>query len=152
MEPGATILAGAAAMLMLVLGGPADVGAESVQYAQVTIRQQTIIRVPRRPRPAEQTGASIIEWREGRGPRCLPARAVIGATLLRRNSVDLVLRGNRRFRARLDRDCPGLDFYQGFYVPGTQDGMICADRDSVRSRMGGQCEIDQFRTLTPVRP
>jgi hypothetical protein len=25
--------------------------------------------------------------------------------------------------------------------------MICADRDSIRSRVGGECGIDRFRTL-----
>ena len=148
------ILASAAAMLMLALGGGAADAApgEGVAYAQVTVRQQILVRVPRHARPIQPAGASLIRWREGRGPRCVPARAVIGATALGRNSVDLVLRDNRRIRARLDNNCPGLDFYRGFYVNGTEDGLICADRDSIRSRMGGQCEIDQFRSLTAVRP
>ena len=147
------ILAAAAAMMMLVFGEPAEPGArDDIAYAQLTVRQHGVVRVPRRGPPAGQGGPSAVEWREGRGPRCVPAQAVIGASLLGRNSVDLVLRGNRRIRARLDRSCPGLDFYSGFYVPGTEDGLICADRDSIRSRMGGQCEIDQFRSLTPVRP
>ena len=144
------ILASTAALLMLVLGGAGEAAtAEGVQYAQVTVRQQIIVRMP--PRPIQPAGASLMNWREGRGPRCVQARAVIGATALGRNSVDLLLRDNSRIRARLDSSCPGLDFYRGFYVNGTQDGLICSDRDSIRSRMGGQCEIDQFRTLTAVR-
>jgi hypothetical protein len=147
------ILANAAAMLMLVLGASSEAGpGEGVRYAQVTVRQQIIVRVPQQGRPIQPAGASLIQWREGRGPRCVPARAVIGATALARNSVDLVLRDNSRMRVRLDSNCPGLDFYRGFYVNGTEDGMICADRDSIRSRMGGQCEIEQFRSLTAVRP
>lgn len=147
------ILAGATALMMLVFGG-AEGGAEAreIELAQVTVRQQIIIRVPRGARPIAPAGASLIEWREGRGPRCVPARAMAGATLLGRNSVDLILRDNSRIRARLERSCPGLDFYHGFYVNGTEDGMICADRDAIRSRMGGQCKIDQFRSLTAVRP
>jgi len=147
------ILASAATMLMLVFGGSAEAAPpERIQYTQVTVRQQIIVRVPQHGRPIQPAGASLIQWREGRGPRCVAARAVIGATALGRNSVDLVLRDNSRIRARLDSSCPGLDFYRGFYVNGTEDGMICADRDSIRSRMGGQCEIDQFRSLTAVRP
>lgn len=147
------ILANAAAMMMLVFGGAAEAApGERVEYAQVTVRQQIIVRVPQRGRPIPTAGGSLIQWREGRGPRCVPVRAVIGATALGRNSVDLVLRDNSRMRARLESNCPGLDFYHGFYVSGTEDGMICADRDSVRSRMGGQCGIDQFRSLTAVRP
>ena len=148
------ILAGTTALLMLVFGNAeADEPLrERIELAQVTIRQHVIVRVPRGGQSIAPAGASLINWREGRGPRCLPARSVMGATLLGRNSVDLVLRDNSRIRARLESNCPGLDFYHGFYVNGTADGMICADRDSVRSRMGGQCQIDQFRTLTAVRP
>lgn len=146
------ILAQAAALVMLVLGTAGDAPpARGVQYARVTVRQQIIVRVPQRG-PAQPAGASLVQWREGRGPRCVPARAVIGASALGRNSVDLVLRDRSRVRVRLESNCPGLDFYRGFYVSGTEDGMICADRDALRSRMGGQCEIDQFRSLTAVRP
>ena len=144
------ILASTAALMLLVLGGAGEAApAEGVRYAQVTVRQQIIVRMP--PRPVQPAGASLLSWREGRGPRCVQARSVIGATALGRNSVDLLLRDNSRVRARLDSSCPGLDFYRGFYVNGTQDGLICSDRDTIRSRMGGQCEIDQFRTLSAVR-
>ena len=145
------ILADTAALLMLVFGaagGP--VPGERVHYAQGSVRQQIIIRMP--PRPAHSAGASLVRWRESRGPRCVQARAVTGATALGRDSVDLILRDNSRIRARLDNSCPGLDFYRGFYVNGNPDGLICSDLDSIRSLMGGECEIDQFRTLTAVRP
>jgi hypothetical protein len=145
------ILASAATLLMLVFGGAAEADPAGTHFAQVTVRQQIIVRMPARGRVVHPA-ASVVHWREGRGPRCVAARAVAGATALGRNSVDLVLRDNSRVRARLDSSCPGLDFYQGFYVGGTADGMICADRDALRSRMGGQCEIDRFTTLTAVRP
>ncbi|HEX9932875.1 MAG TPA: hypothetical protein VGB08_08555 [Allosphingosinicella sp.] len=147
------ILAGTAALLMLVFGEAADAAPPGERvYAQVTVRQQVIVRMPARGRVIQPAGASLVQWREGRGPRCVQARSVAGATALGHNSVDLVLRDNSRVRARLESNCPGLDFYQGFYVNGTQDGLICADRDSIRSRMGGQCEIERFSTLTAVRP
>ncbi|HEX8527855.1 hypothetical protein [Allosphingosinicella sp.] len=146
------ILAGATALMMFVFGGAGDEApALDTEMAQVTIRQQIIVRVPRGGLGAPH-GSTPVHWREGRGPRCVAARTVRGATLAGRDSVDLVLRDNSRIRARLDRSCLGLDFYQGFYVNGTEDGMICADRDSIRSRMGGHCEIDQFRSLTAIRP
>lgn len=141
------ILAGATALMVLVFGNAADETPPREEFAQVTIRQQIILRVPS-SRPQAAPVSAPVEWREGRGPRCVPASSVLGATMLSRNSVDLVLRDRSRVRARLDSSCPGLDFYRGFYVSGTEDGMICADRDVVRSRMGGQCKIDQFRSLT----
>ena len=74
----------------------------------------------------------------------------MGATLLGQDSVDLILRDSSRIRAHLERRCPALDYYYGFYVSATPDGMICADRDSIRSRVGGECQIDQFRSLRPT--
>jgi hypothetical protein len=142
------IFAGTAAWLMLVFGGAADAPPAETSYAQVTVRQQVIIRVPRAIRGAPMSAPVV--WRESRGPRCIAARSVAGATLLGQTSVDLVLRDRSRVRVKLERGCGGLDFYGGFYVNGTEDGMICADRDAVRSRMGGQCGIDQFRLLTPA--
>jgi hypothetical protein len=50
-------------------------------------------------------------------------------------------------RAKLERSCPALDYYFGFYIMPAADGQICADRDSIRSRVGGECGIDRFRTL-----
>ncbi|HEX8191905.1 MAG TPA: hypothetical protein VF552_03310 [Allosphingosinicella sp.] len=143
------IFAGTAAWLMLVFGSAGQAPPPGNVYAQVTVRQQIIVRVPRAIRNAPISAAT--QWRESRGPRCIAARSVAGATLLGQNSVDLLLQDRSRVRVKLENGCGGLDFYQGFYVNGTADGMICADRDAVRSRMGGQCGIDQFRTLTPVR-
>jgi hypothetical protein len=144
------IFAGTAAWLMLVFGVADDAPPEAgTRYAQVVVRQQIIVRVPR-PAPGASMSAPV-QWRESKGPRCIPARSVAGAALLGQNSVDLLLHDRSRIRVKLDNGCGGLDFYGGFYVNGTADGMICADRDAVRSRMGGQCGIDQFRTLTAVR-
>jgi hypothetical protein len=145
------ILRAAALMLAAILGAPeGDAAPEPVQYAQVTVRQQIIIRVPARPLRGKATPGKPIEWEEKKGPKCVPARAIAGATLLGRNSVDLILRDNSRVRAKLQDSCPALDYYHGFYMAPTEDGMICADRDVIRSRMGGQCEIERFRSLRPV--
>ena len=109
---------------------------------RVTIRDEIIMRVPIRPRP----GGTPVEWREKRGPKCIAAAEIAGATLSGRNSVDFVLRDRRRMRAELDSDCPALDFYGGFYVQ-PEDDRLCARRDVIRSRMGGMCRIERFRKL-----
>lgn len=139
-----------AALLLLSLGAPQGDVQKPVQYAQLTIRQQIIIRVPSRSH-ATASMASPIEWKEGKGRKCVPARSVAGATLLGRNSVDFVLRDHGRVRAKLEKSCPALDYYNGFYISPNADGMICADRDVIRSRVGGECEIDRFRVLKPVK-
>jgi len=146
------IVAGAAALLLLVFGGGQSARQPRPQ-AGVAVRHQIIIQVPRgRARQVATAGASLIRWRESDGPRCVPANAIIGATLLGQNSVDLIMRDSSRLRARLESRCPALDYYRGFYVNATEDGRICADRDSIRSRAGGECQIDTFRTLRPERP
>lgn len=145
------ILAGAAALLWLAFAGAPEAGAQGEPRAQFTIRQRLIIRVPPNAPRVSASSPLFTRWREGRGPRCIAMRSVSGATLLGESSVDLVLRGNGRIRAHLERGCVALDFYRGFYVNGTEDGMICSGRDSIRSRMGGECEIERFRSLTAVR-
>ena len=148
------ILAGAAALLLLAFGGGDDkqprprppVG------ASLTVRQQIIIRVPAGIRSVAPAAGSLLDWREGRGPRCVAASRIVGATFPGPNSVDFIFRDNTRIRARLERRCPALEFYRNFYVNATVDGLICADRDSIRSRIGGECQIDQFRSLRASHP
>lgn len=144
------ILAGGAALLVLLAFGGVQ---ESRGESGVRVRhQQIIVRVTAGERGSLPPGAALIRWRESRGPRCIAAGEVLGATLLSQNSVDLIMRDNRRVRARLHRRCPALDYYRGFYIDTTADGRICADRDAIRSRVGGECEIEQFRALTAEQP
>jgi hypothetical protein len=144
MKPSSPIRAGVAALLLAAAGAPAaGPPARPFQYGQAVVREQVIIRF-------RHTPPTKVEWKEGKGPRCVPARAIAAATLVGKSSVDLILRNRQRVRARLESDCPALDYYYGFYITPNPDGMVCEDRDSVRSRMGGACEIDRFRGLEPV--
>lgn len=81
----------------------------------------------------------------------MPLAALAGAAITQPDSVDLFLRGGARLRARLDDDCPALDYYSGFYVRPTADGQVCERRDSLHTRAGGQCTIERFRSLQPDR-
>lgn len=138
------IRSGAAALLLLAAAAPAAAPpARSAQYGQGVVREQVIIRF-------RQTPPTRVEWKEGKGPKCIAARAIAGATLVGKSSVDLILRSRQRVRAKLERSCPALDYYYGFYITPNADGMICEDRDNIRSRMGGACEIENFRSLEPV--
>lgn len=116
------------------------------QRPQVQFYQHRIvIRVPRmRPGRIPTT-----EWKEKKGPKCLPPRELAGAMIAGPAAVDLVMTDGRRMRARLDKDCGGMNFYSGLYLKPGPDGQVCADRDAFRVRSGGQCQIDDFRRLTP---
>lgn len=129
------------------------------RMAQVTIREQVIIRVqtqsPSNSRNAQRESRSRllpsapIRWREKKAPRCVALNTLAGASVTQADAVDLVLRGGERLRAKLDTTCRGLDYYSGFYLKPTGDGKMCADRDTIHDRSGSQCEITSFRKLVP---
>lgn len=114
--------------------------------AQLTVRQQVIIRVPAGPR----VPAPPVLWDEKGGPKCIYASALAGAEISRLG-VDLLLKGGTRVRAKIGSNCPPLDYYSGFYIRPGMDGRICQDRDTIRVRSGGSCEIDRFRALVPIK-
>lgn len=122
--------------------------ADRIQFAQVIIRERVIIRVPAQPAPAQPPR---VAWKEKKAPRCLPMAGVAGAAVIEQDSVDLILKGGQRVRARFESSCPALDYYSGFYIMPSKDGRICADRDSIHTRAGGECQITRFRLLVPER-
>jgi len=147
------ILAGVTALLLYAFGaGEEQQAPPRGMGGTVTFHQQIIVRVAPAGAPPGTAGISpMVRWEEHRGPRCIPARQILGATFISQDSVDLVFRDMTRIRARLEGRCPALDFYRGFYLSMPPDGQICADRDSIRSRTGGECQIERFRTLTAER-
>jgi len=142
-------VAAAALLLFVSPDGESAQPRQRQQGGSITFHQQIIIRVSPGANRAMAQRQSPINWQEERGPRCIPARQIAHAALMRQQSFDLVLRDRTRLRARLERRCPALDYYVGFYISPTRDGLICAERDSIRSRAGGECRIDRFRTLRP---
>lgn len=131
------------------------------EWHQVIIEQRVIIRIPARSRastfqPASpnvqqsQPGPTIV-WREAKAPKCLRISSLLGVQATRDDSIDLLTDERQRLRARLDDNCRTLDFYSGFYVERTADGMICADRDVIQARSGARCGIEEFRLMVPVR-
>ena len=119
------------------------------QYTRI-VRERIVVRVPARTEGMTPLPTPMV-WREGRGPRCVKASAIAAAKIRGRNNVDLILKNNRRFRARLANSCPALDYYFGFYIVPNPDGLVCVDRDVIRSRVGGECGIEAFRSLRPVQ-
>ena len=122
---------------------------------EVIIQRQLIIRVPRLPAGRSPAAATPIpspmRWKEKKADKCVPLVDLAAASIVGAGSVDLILNGGKRLRARLDDDCPALDFYSGFYVRMTSDGKVCANRDAIRARSGGECRIRAFRALVPAR-
>lgn len=137
------IIASLIGLLPALLAGSERPDVSSPGVRMMVVEQQVIWRIPVQPRPRLR-----IHWDEEEGPKCLPARAIAGAMLSGTDSIDFVLRNRQRMRARLDSDCPALDFYGGFYVQ-PEDHRFCARRDFIRNRLGATCRIERFRFLVP---
>jgi len=115
------------------------------QYAQLSFHSRVVIRIDAARIPL------VTRWVEKKGPHCIQMADIQGSAVIVANSVDLALRGGDRTRMRFERSCPALDYYSGFYVVPNSDGKICAGRDTVRDRAGGECAIDKFRKLKPAK-
>lgn len=143
-----------AALISLLAASSAAPLPAGTEVARLTITQSIIIRVPARRthRAAERRPAPppMPRFKEKHGPKCIAAAAIGGAAIASADSVDFILRGGQRIRAKLEDACPALDYYAGFYVKPPADGKICQDRDSIHTRSGGDCQIDKFRSLTPI--
>jgi hypothetical protein len=139
------ILAGLVSLLSALLAGSGGSSAPEESVRVTTIEERLIIRVPVARRPRQRLN---IRWEEEKGPKCIPADSLARAFLSSPDSIDIVLRSRQVIRAKLDSDCDGLDFYGGFYIQ-PEDRRICAKRDTIRSRVGGSCRIERFRTLVP---
>lgn len=137
------ILTGLVGLLSALLAGSEAAPAARDSVKVTRIEERLIIRIPVAPRPRVR-----IRWEEEKGPKCLPADSIVRGFLSGPDSVDFLMRGRQLIRARLDSDCDGLDFYGQLYVQ-PNDRRICAKRDSIRSRVGGSCRIERFRTLVP---
>lgn len=151
----APLLAALAPLLVSAQAPEAPASLDGTQYAQMVIRERIVVRIPRvGPAPvasmradADAPVAATPVWVEKKAPDCVPVAKLTGASVDRSGDVDLIVEGSKRLRAKLEDDCPTLDFYSGFYLRQASDGRICARRDSIRSRSGARCAITGFRTL-----
>lgn len=128
-------------------GPPQSAEEEGIELAQLSFRSHVVVRV----QTTQMEAVPLAALREKKGPKCIAAGDILAAAVVAKSSVDLVLRGGYRMRARFSANCPGLDYYSGFYIVPASDGKLCADRDVVRDRAGGECEIDKFRQLVARR-
>jgi hypothetical protein len=130
-------------LIPLLLGSALQSSGGEKVVRRVTVQNEVIFRIPIRPRVSVP-----IEWVERKGPKCIPANMLAGAILSGPSSIDFVLRNRQRVRAKMDSDCPALDFYGRAYLQ-PDDDLICAKRETIRSRVGGSCRIEKFRWLVP---
>jgi hypothetical protein len=140
------VIAIAVAALLLGPSGDPDPAGERIQFAQLVIHERIIVRVPTHVAPPP----AAMRWKEKSAPNCVTMTGIAGAALRSPDTVDFILTGGARYRAKLENSCPALDFYSGFYILPPPDGKMCAGRDTIHARSGGECQIKKFRKLVPV--
>ena len=85
--------------------------------------------------------------RSGRN-RCFGVDNLAAAQLFGDRAIELTMRNGRRYRMFFARECQALSFYQGFYYRRHKAGQLCAGRDVIGARSGGECPI---ASILPVR-
>ncbi len=132
---------------------------------QVRIEQRITIRispgrVPRDTRDPRDLRRGLVADIPGRGigPRieerrmnqCVAVGTIAGVQPDGPSRLMLFLRDQRLVSVALDKTCNARDFYSGFLVERTSDGMICAGRDKLHSRSGTHCELGKLRQLVEI--
>ncbi len=98
-------------------------------------------RVPVRPGGLARAGPiRQAVPRRGR-KRCIAIDRIAAAQIFGDRAIELTLKGGQRWRLYLAQECPALSFYQGFYYQQSQAGQLCAGRDVIGARSGGECGI-----------
>lgn len=119
---------------------------------QVRIDQRLIIRIAPQSRGGPISGPPQVwekrQFREKKTSRCLPVKGIAGVRV-EDSRLILFMRDRRIIGANLEKTCRARDFYSGFYVDHTSDGMFCAGRDDVHSRAGATCAVSRVRQLVP---
>jgi len=83
--------------------------------------------------------------------RCIGMNRIATAQMFGDSALELGMRDGRHFRIYFARECMALSFYQGFYYRRARQGRLCAGRDAIGARSGGECpiasiiEVRQFR-------
>jgi hypothetical protein len=121
---------------------------------QVRIEQRVTIRIT--PRAAPPPPSVLIDL-TNRAPerraderdigRCLPISGIAGVQVGGNDRLLLFMRDRRIVSAALERACRARDFYSGFYVERNADGMMCVNRDALRSRSGATCRLSRIRQM-----
>ena len=73
--------------------------------------------------------------------RCIGVEHVAGAVVFGDRAVELTMADGKHWRMIFEQQCPALSFYQGFYYRRAVAGKLCAGKDAVIARSGGECAI-----------
>lgn len=121
--------------------------------AQVRIEQRVVVRIaPPGPRLRESLVPQVAPMApprvsERKMGKCLPVSGIAAVQPDASGKLLLFMRDRRLVSASLEKACRARDFYSGFYLERTRDGLLCVDRDKLHSRSGSNCAISRMRQL-----
>ncbi|KQM18825.1 hypothetical protein [Novosphingobium sp. Leaf2] len=120
--------------------------------AQIRIEQRMTIRISPRgslPMPPMIVGTpwSVDQLSERKIGKCVPIAGIASVRPDRDNRLLLFMRDRTLVRAEVGRSCRARDFYSGFYLERSEDGRLCANRDTLLSRSGMNCTLTRIRQL-----
>lgn len=125
---------------------------------QVRIEQSVTIRISPKAVANQQDllaqlpqGRKAAHVEERKYGSCVSAQGIAGVSTSADNRLLLFMRDRKVISVALEKACSARDFYSGFYVQRTEDGMLCVKRDTIHSRAGAKCVLKQFRQLVAVR-
>jgi hypothetical protein len=124
--------------------------------AQVRIEQRVTIRIaPPGPRlrqsmMPEMAPLAPPRLSERKMGKCVAVSGIAAVQPDAGGKLLLFMRDRRLISASLEKACRARDFYSGFYLEPSRDGMLCVDRDKLHSRAGANCEISRMRQLVAI--
>lgn len=131
---------------------------EPEERNQVRIEQRVIIRVAP-ARGARQDlianlppGTNVIlHYRERPMKRCVRMADIAGVQSASESRLILFMRDRNIVSAALEKACNARDFYSGFYVERSEDGLLCSGREMLQSRTGASCGVRRLAHLVPAK-
>jgi hypothetical protein len=124
---------------------------------QVRIEQRVVIRVAPARRIRQDLIADIRQGEAGTRfqerpmKRCVAMANIAGVQSGPRNRLILFMRDRNIVSAALEKTCSVRDFYSGFYVERSEDGLLCSGRDMLQSRTGASCGVQRMAHLVAVK-
>jgi hypothetical protein len=124
---------------------------------QVRIEQSITVRIaPRGPGRMDPRITAFEDYQardsrprlvEKKMAKCVPVQGVAGVQISPGNKLVLYLHDSRIVSAGLDKGCNARDFYSGFYVARSADGMMCSGRDKLQARNGASCKLGKMKQI-----
>lgn len=114
---------------------------------RVTIRISPLTNSPRQSIMPNAPSVNLRDYDERDAGKCIPLGSIRGVQSISDDRLLLYLRDRRVLSLRLRKTCRAQDFYSGFYVEPRPDGMLCVERDTLRSRTGATCELREINRL-----